>query len=149
MARFAWMVVVAMGCSGGGELECDTASNCLTVDSSDTAEPGPARIERVDVGEACVDGALTATVVIENCVSTCVRDVQSSCTLEVVGDQLVVSAEASWLPPPTGSCDAACLVVQATCTATAPDDGDYTVVYGGAEASATLPLTEAVCVSAD
>ena len=100
MARFAWMVVVAMGCSGGGELECDTASNCLTVDSSDTAEPGPARIERVDVGEACVAGALTATVVIENCVSTCGRDEQSSCTLEVVGDQLLLGSNKGLLKAP-------------------------------------------------
>jgi len=146
MANWSRIVTLAVmaGCSGGGG-DCDTA-NCA--DSGDSGDVYETRDEVSDVGQACIDSTdpLEVTVSLEDCASSCIRDLQTSCSAEVVGGDLIVEASASWLPPASGTCDAACNVIQATCTVAAPPAGAYTLVYGGQSTSLQVPLAEPTCV---
>jgi len=128
----------------------DEETNCAAEPSGLTADTGalPERVELADAGSACVDGAdpLLITVTLDDCISSCADDLQTECTAEVVGSELVVTATASYLPPPDGvDCPADCNVVQASCSIDAPTAGDYTLSYAGNEATFTVPLSGPVC----
>jgi hypothetical protein len=152
--RWIWwtLAVVAMGCSGGTTLECDEA-NCIpnTGETGDTGDGGPDDlVQVVDEGTACMEAGdpLGITVTFEDCASSCIRDLQTSCEVSVQGGQIVVTAEASYRPPGSGECDAACNVLQATCSVPEPAAGDYELVYGDAVVPTEVPVTEPDCAEA-
>src|SRR5262245_6665519 len=110
-------------------------TGCINDDGERTLE---------DVGGLCITGAgatentsyvadasVTVHVVLEDCASGCASDITASCSVELDGSTLSVSASGSYQVPSGGAlCPAVCEEIDATCTSEPLAAGTYTVEYG-------------------
>jgi hypothetical protein len=105
-----------------------------------------------DGGEACLFAAVptdrneaqlfangaTLTVSFYVGISTCDRDAQAWCGVTRDGNALRIDSLASWIPW-HGQCSRELASVSATCESDELDAGTYTVVYGSATTTLTVP----------
>lgn len=133
--------VVLTGCAhiAGGE-ESDTGSCSATSEA-------PVYTLGTGEGTACAsaaEGGVEVRVSFDECV-VCSHAVTATCTVTQDGDRLVVASSAE-IDPGQCACGSwdECFPVDAVCgTAVAP--GEYTLVYGDAEAAVTVDVTTEVC----
>ena len=112
-------LLLTSGCSSS-ELRTfeDEGSVCLGVSSSwDQGDP-------IAVGDE-----ITVSVLIEQCVAPCARDVQSSCTLEPRWGGYVVRSEASYTVH-DGNCPDICMVLEVDCGTITVGEGEVLVQHG-------------------
>jgi hypothetical protein len=87
------------------------------------------------------DEALAVTVVFPTCLSSCTRELSTSCEVTRSGDQLVISSKAETETTGDDACTANCGSLVARCTAPAAvPPGPYAVSYG--EDSADISLVQ-------
>ena len=129
----------------------DTAAAiCLLALATLTGCPGKADTEEAtytDEGTACLDapeadGAAVVTVDPQVCLSSsCDTLTFSDCSVTVINDTITVTS--TFVVVTEGdTCTDDCGMPTATCDAGALAAGTYTLVYGGAETTVTVPTTE-------
>jgi hypothetical protein len=82
---------------------------------------------------------VTINVVLEECANGCAEDVEASCSIEMDGNTLRVSASGSYREPGSGSCIDVCVVVDAQCESEPLPAGSYTVEYAGESVGFDVP----------
>lgn len=82
-------------------------------------------------------------VLIRSCSSTCIEELETSCSYEydASNSTISVTSQASWRPEAVDVCNNACLVIDATCEGPTLPEGEYTVVHGENEQTLTVPST--------
>jgi hypothetical protein len=96
--------------------------------------------EGPDVTTYEADAPVTINVVLEDCASGCVEDIEASCSVELAGTTLSVSASASYREPSgIGACPDVCVVIDAQCTSPALPAGTHTVEYAGMSTTFDVP----------
>lgn len=98
----------------------------------------------VDVGTACISGepdaSHTVTVDFETCLSSsCDTLLESTCSAELVGNELKITAEATVLSKTSGPCTLDCGRAEATCETPPLPAGDYELVYGESTRTVSVP----------
>ena len=130
-------------------------------------EPEDKQEEISDVGQACLfstlpdypedtleedvfeeDTPVQVQVVLNGCASACLSDIETSCTAELSGTDINVSATASYsVPQGDLDCPAVCVLISATCETPALPAEAYTVSYAGDSLVLDVPSTTATpCV---
>ncbi|PRQ05712.1 hypothetical protein [Enhygromyxa salina] len=106
-----------------------------------------------DEGSACISGepdaAQTVTVDFQTCLSSsCDTLLESSCTAELDGTELTITATAT-VSSKSGACTADCGLAQATCETPPLPAGSYDVVYGQEQGTLVVPAVtggESTCI---
>jgi hypothetical protein len=136
----AWGLTGAIGLAGcpwtgtecGGRYE-----PCV----DDTGDHEPVELQREDEGVACVvagESAFEIEVTLEDCASSCIEGLLSSCEVTRDGAVLDVTARADYTVP-AGPCDGACLAVTARCETRHLDPDAYVLRYAGGVAALVVP----------
>ena len=130
MLLTALAVVVIAACSGeGSDNTLEDVGGLCVLGEGDAANTSY-------VADASVD----VHVVLEDCASGCASDVMASCSIELDGTSLIVSASGSYHRDPIGAiCPAVCVAVEATCTSEPLAAGTYTVEYAGDTTTIVVP----------
>jgi len=137
--RWLVRVWVLAGCGGSGS---DTS----------TADSGADEVQTIvlrSAGTACLfggavpgssesdtsftaDAPISARAVLEDCASGCAEAITASCEIRLVGDEVVVDADASYeIPTGDASCVSMCVEIAATCEGDGLAAGDWTLDYDG------------------
>jgi hypothetical protein len=111
---------------------------CEAGDVTSYVDEGRICVEPDELAEFEAGGVLTLTYTANECISACTRVEEAACDAEVHGDRIIVTSEARWAPADE-ICIAVCGVLQAQCTVSVPEDGEYTLVHGDDELRLVLP----------
>lgn len=103
-----------------------------------------------DEGALCFTqhiAAVTVRVSAPECSpSSCTRNIESMCSVDVQGDRIEITSEFSWEEPTrVHSCTLDCRTPFAECSVGALADGTYTVVHGDEQSELVVPVGMETC----
>jgi hypothetical protein len=81
------------------------------------------------------------TVSNEDCISACVRNVLTSCTVTMSGGNITVESILAWDEPSSAACIAVCGRVEAACASEPLGAGSYVFEHGHQVRRLTVPST--------
>ncbi len=125
------------------------AAHLVIVAACDAAPVGSDWVlqEHIDVGTVCfgdteIDQPVAVSVDVQECLSSsCSRDLQASCTAEIVGGVIVVQSEITW-EQDLGvgiACTEDCGLPSASCELAGLPEGTYDVQLGGQQGTLVVP----------
>lgn len=126
----AMLVLVLAGCGDGSRTLENVGSVCVMGEQEgDSPETSYVENAPVDI-----------TVVLDDCLSGCAEDIEASCSIELDGTNLRVSASGTYSVQPGGAvCPAVCVAMTATCTSEPLAAGTYSVEYAGESTTFEVP----------
>lgn len=136
MKLWVWLAVLGAACDEGqgpGERFFETHDDgqvCVRAANGDLALPA--------------DAPLTITFDAQHCFSSsCTRDVQVSCQVNVADRTVQITSEVTWYDTTASSsaCTADCGMATASCQTPPLAAGEYTFVFGSHALAITLPST--------